>query len=186
MISEELKNLITSANKSDCNLIIGRKDTGKSTYLINIIEGTDKQEIIFVSPKIKQYQVIKEEKTVLLMNDYILFKSGFLHKEPENMLIIFDDSKYYINVNPNETNTRQIFNFLRNSRHANNSIYSVFHSFSEVNEQFFSLIDKIILFKTTDNITKFKNLFTNYDIVEKSFNKINNHKDDHINEIIEV
>ena len=186
MISEKIQSQITSENTSDCNLIIGRKGTGKSTYISKIIDNTEKPEIIFISPKIAKYRIINESKKVLLMNQFSLISSDLLNEEINNSLLLFDDCKQYINSNPNEHLTKKFIDFLIESRHKNNSIYFVFHSFSQVNERFFSLIDRIILFKTMDNITKFKNLFSDYETIEKNFNEINKSKNDHDSIIIDL
>lgn len=177
----KLKELLTSANDSNCNILIGRKGSGKSTKAIELIENSKQSEKVIISPKVSKSQIIDN---ILLMNDFDLFRSSLLNRKPENLAILFDDAKEYINQNPNELSTKKIINWLVSSRHNNNMIAFVFHSFSQTNERFFSLSDNLYLFKTQDNITKFKNFFHNYDEIEKKFSLVNNHKSDNYHEKI--
>jgi hypothetical protein len=140
MSKKTIIDLITSPNKSDCKVVIGKKYTGKTTYCLNAKHNKD--FTIIITPKNVK---AKDGNVILIPFD------EFIKIRPEsvkNAYLLFDDCKYYISHNPNEIRTKKIINYLTNSRHDNNKIRLIYHSIHEINEQIFSKIDSILLFQT--------------------------------------
>ncbi|GAB4296376.1 MAG: hypothetical protein Kow0068_20810 [Marinilabiliales bacterium] len=179
---EKVVNELISENKSDVNIIIGKKGSGKTTYLTKKIKDTIKENIFFCSP----VATFKKVNNILFLNDTVLLNTSFLQHEIKDSLLIFDDCKNYINPHPYEKNTLKIMNFVRLSRHYNNSMYFVFHSFEQVTRTLWTLSDRIILFKSFDNIEKFSKIFSNFENVRKKFHEVNSNKSDNYHQVIEL
>ena len=170
MVSDITK-LLTSKNISNCSIIIGAKGTGKTTMILN--KKHNKQIMLIVTPK----SINKQIGSDIIMNfeNFIKIDENKLN----NFKIVFDDCKHYISHNPNETNTKKIISLLINSRHANNEIYLIYHSFTEVNEKIWSKLDNIYLFKTVTSIENTTNVIPNYKDIfqaEQSLKDKNTHE----------
>jgi len=180
---EELKKLLTSDNDSDCTIIIGKKHSGKSTLLIEILDKTDKKQIIYISPKVNTFKKISIN---ILIVDPANFLKNIIHRDLENTLILFDDCKQYISANPNEKNASKIRDFLISSRHKNNTIRFAYHTLEQVNNDFVGLCDSLIFFKMNSNIDRFiKENYLNEN-VKTCFDSVNSNKSDHYNKEIEI
>src|SRR6056297_3463064 len=96
-----LKDTLTTATNSDVEIIVGKKKTGKTSYLIDeVINNTEHEIVIFINPKVivKKHEVFttKRNKKIdiwLLNPDSKEFREILQKKAIQKCLLILDDAK---------------------------------------------------------------------------------------------
>lgn len=177
-------------------LAIGRKGTGKSTYLKNaaISYPADSKVLIIDvngSPAYNQFKQI-EPRQIKLLRRGVVRLLGTPSEETLQLiandfrggLIIFEDCTKYIfgNVQPS------IRTFLVDHRMCQCDLIFTFHSLKRVPPQFWEMTSYVTLFKTQENFAtpRNRNLIPNFDDMLKAYTKVQAHKDPYYNLTIET
>jgi hypothetical protein len=149
---QEIKDKYTTATESDVEIIRGRKNTGKTTYLIEEVLKHSISEVVFVHPSARS-ELAKTEagKDIYIINSQT-FVQRFQISKMRNITLIIDEAKAIINTNPAERFTSEFIRFLSISRHLNTSVYLVYHHSKKINDEIFNSADRIRLFKSEENI----------------------------------
>lgn len=190
----ELKKTLTTATKSDVEILVGKKKTGKTSYLIDqVINETHHDKVIFVNPKVikKEHQIFTTKKNkkidIWLLNpDSQTFKDILNQKAIQKLLLILDDAKEYFPANPNQQQAKDLISLLTVSRHKEASVYLVYHLFRDINPRIFAHSDRMTIFKTAEDLTEIKKQLPNYQDIKKAVDYVNSLKSDYKNKTISV
>ncbi len=144
---------IINSNKSYVNILVGSNETGKSSYLFDMISLNKGRDIIYISPYVSEQPEI--ENNILFINpkSFFLIDSELL----KDSIIVFDDCKSYISTSTEHKDTKILNNLLIQRRYLKLEFYIVFHSFSQIPTFLYDFVTIITIKKTTDNLQKLKN-----------------------------
>ena len=132
---------LKSSKKSEIFLVVGKKGTGKTTFVLN--KKTDKKLTVYITDRFLSEM---DENDIILHYSKLKEVANFL----QNCKIIYDDCRNYI-VGNSET-YKIVEKILINSRHCENEVYLIYHSINEIPERFFSKCDFILLFKNNSEL----------------------------------
>lgn len=121
-------------------LLVGRRKTGKSTFLKNRLKKAHKDNLVLFD--------INGEHKELYPKPLMYFDEFTEHcTNVRNALIAIEEGTVFL---PNRGNNEDVRNFLARARHNNCSVFIVFHSFRAVPGYIYDLADLIVVFKTND------------------------------------
>lgn len=178
------------------NLVIGRRGTGKTTYIRNIIKifrQVHKSTKIIVCdtldhPIYRDFTTIKPEDIKKIDSNclYRTFSGDteLILNETEklyNALVIYEDASKYIGTRLSDTTRKMIFD----TKQKNVDMIFLFHGFYFVAPELLRVVDNIILFKS-DNPVLRKSIIPNYDEVEKAYHQLESSKDPYLSKMIKI
>jgi len=178
-LMERLKNELTSPQPLNTELIIGKQNTGKTTYYINLVDnyvkGGEERQIVIFSPMLDKKEVVRK-KVVIVPAFYI---DENVIRAIKNKVVIFDDCRLYTSSNPDEKITKAITDKLAVARHDKNDIYLIYHMFREVNPKIFTKISRVTIFQGNENIDIYKDKIVNFTEIKTAYQYVNERKDKH-------
>jgi predicted CoA-binding protein len=155
---KELRESYTTGTKSDVEIVQGKKDTGKTSYLINEVINNSKKDVILVHPSAKFKKTTFKAKhgviNIYQMSNDVL-KGIDLIKFLRNKTVLLDEAKQIISHNPNEDFTKKLLRLMAVSRHYNISLYLVYHFMRDINPKIYGHADRITLFKSSEKLDKY-------------------------------
>jgi len=160
-------------------LFTGINGTGKSTLvmkLANLYISKRREKVLLLVPDFAEHQGIKELKTYKytgIRKQY--FSKDNLQEINENFkngLIIFDDVRFMLPSNIE--NFKPFYNLLIRRRQKNIDLYFTSHALTEVPPKLYTFLNYLILFRTSDNIDRYKKYILKFDYLKQKQNKINN------------
>lgn len=180
--------------------MVGRRATGKSTYLKESAEGfakrTGKRALIIDvnnSPAYSHLPLLSESEFLAWRgNSSIRVARFYLPKQMNRMLnlieerfvnglLILEDCTKYISANPPE----QIKSLLVDNRMKNVDLFFTFHALYQVPPFFWTLTDILILKKTQETLdASDRKRYPNFIELQKAFAKVQSSKNEYITEIV--
>lgn len=170
-------------------LIAGTNGTGKTTFILNLIEKKKERCIYFVPDfadkknenikTFKNFDFVGIRKMLFTNENLSLISQAF-----KNGSIVFDDVKFMLPQNLNSN--KDFYNLLIRRRQKNIDLYFIAHGLTEVPPKLWTFLNYLILFKTHDNIIRLKNYILNYELVLYAQKKINKVKSMHENIILKL
>lgn len=171
-------------------LVIGRRGSGKTTYLRKVISLYPKKVLIVDTldhPAYKDVQVIQPEKLRYWESGRVrVFGSDFerimlnIKKYCKNCLIVFEDSTKYLRRNlPDD-----IRNYLIDTKQLNVDLIFTFHGFGMVMPDLYRLSDCITVFKVGEDIDNYKEKVSNFAEVKKAFSAVMNDENQYANRTV--
>lgn len=176
-------------------ILVGRKATGKSTYLAKLAKGfstrTGKRSLIIDvngAPAYKDIPLLDEKgfstwnsnsslrvaKFYLSDEDKML---GLIADNFKNGLLVLEDCTKYIPSNP----PQNIKKMLVDNRMLNLDLFFTFHSLRKVPPFFWDLVDTIVLGKTQDRLRPSDvDRYPNFYAIQKAFEEVQRSKDQYI------
>jgi len=163
-------------------LIIGTNKTGKTTYLIKIIDRkllSTNNRVLLINPNDERF--IEVSKIDLNSKEILTFtgirRADIFDKKDFNKilnfrkgLLILDDVRRFLPSNIPEAFLRLFIDFAN----FNLDVICVGHGFTSIPPVFYTYAKQLILFRTTDNIKLRKNqLGEHYKTLEKMSHEIN-------------
>ena len=178
---------IINSNTGKFILLVGTNETGKTTEVEKFVKNNMKDnDILYVSPYVEE--PVKQNKKVLFLPVNKFFESSDIKNKKfesiKNSILIFDDSKTYISVNTEETNTKIINELFIKRRFLNIQMFFVFHSFAQVPSFIFDYSTEIWIKKTFENLSKIKNRLPNYRDIESVVNTVKKNKNPYFMDIL--
>jgi predicted AAA+ superfamily ATPase len=171
-------------------IISGKRGTGKTTYLLKLIENEKKKVLVLDTinhPAYKAFDIISPKllpawkqgkKRLLIDSEYLIFSDVEQHLT--NCFLVFEDATKYVNGNLNN-DIKKIF---VDSKQKNIDCVIMTHSLAMIPPNVLRLADILVLFKTQENIIVSKNKIPNYEAVEKAFHAVQNSKNPYENKAI--
>jgi len=171
------------------NLLLGRRGTGKTYYLLNELIPTyqkhrpDMKILImdtFENPGYKHIAKIDSKKIKVWVRPGSIYKVygsntkeilADIQEDASNMLIIFEDATKYIKKVLQE----DVRKFIIDSKQKNLDLIFLFHGFSSTPPELFRLADTLTMFRTDNPIYR-KSDIIEYDLDSSLFKKIKNSK----------
>ena len=143
--------------------IIGGTGAGKTTFTKERLKRVDKRSIHL-------YDVNSEYKE-FYSKPFVDFET-FLDESTKirNACIVFEEATIFFG---NKSSNRKITELLVRKRHTNNTIFLIFHSLSSVPRNILSLINYMVIFRTSDTEAIVKNKFGD-ERITNIFNEVNN------------
>ena len=162
--------------EAKCTILLGATGTGKTTLLQQIIDAVPNKTLV-CTPSDVEWQHYAETE-LLKPSDFefsgvrrfvfppLLSNSEFTEVITRlncftNGTLIFDDCRMYFQAN--EQTNKNLRLFLGRKRQKMTDIFAVGHGFTEVPPMFFTFATDMILFRTTDDISRRKNCLKDYD-----------------------
>lgn len=183
---KNLKSRLTSAQPLNTELIVGKQNTGKTTYFINDVDkylkSEEKRQIIIFSPMLDKKEVL--QKNVVIVPAFYIDEN--VVKALRNKIVIFDDCRLYTSSNPDEKITKAITDKLAVARHDNNDIYLIYHMFREINPKIFTKISRVTIFKGNENIDLYKDKIVNFAEIKAAYQYVNERKDNHYHKTVNL
>ena len=139
-------------------ILVGATGTGKSTLVEKIISKVKNKAI---------FDPNDEYEGGLFFRDIEDFLKHALTLK--NTLIVFEEATLFFT---SRSNVKEVRELLVSCRHDNNSIIFVFHSLDQVPDAIKSLCDTMILFYTSDYVSKVKRKFSHDTNVISAFMKL--------------
>lgn len=164
-----------------CYLLIGNQGTGKTTIADKLAAASNKRRIVVdtdAHPFYADYPVVNitglktfkgnkcrcedanEDELFTILNAY-----------QRNAFIIFEDAFKYISPNM----SKAVISFIIDKRKRNFDICFMFHSLADVPPYLCKNYQRMILFKTQDNLKKELSKFSNWHIIKEKAEQINKH-----------
>ncbi len=164
-------------------VILGTNGTGKTSFLKKMISEMTKGGIrtLLVTPDDIEYPNLREwelkktsEFTFPGVRKHIFEPKHTFKAISDNYRrgnLVFDDCRDYIPANlEKEDKFRRL---LIRRRQKEIDVFLVAHGFTEIPPKVFAFVNKYVLFKTTDDVSKRKNDIRNYEAVEQAVNRVN-------------
>jgi hypothetical protein len=152
------------SNDSLCYVIVGRKKSGKSTFVKQ--EFTDK-----VTPDRLYVYDVNNEYELGIDEDSLEWEKWTEDlKKVRNSIIVVEEAGMELS---NRSDNKDIRKVLSRSRHKNNVVLFIFHSLHRVPDSIVHLIDGWYIFKTLDNPAKVKSKYVDSPHILKSFYMVN-------------
>ncbi|MBW6482834.1 MAG: hypothetical protein K0B10_07215 [Vicingaceae bacterium] len=179
------------------NAVLGRRGTGKTTYIKQLIEvykqAHPQQKILIIDtldhPAYKEIPAINLDLLTRWEkpNTYRLFGSNtdeILQTIDENLynaLLICEDASKYLN----RTITPEVRRFIYDSKQKNLDIIFLFHGFMATPVELFRMIDNLVLFKC-DSPNNRKNDMINFQEVTESWQRVMINPSPYYNETVNI
>ena len=185
--------MVESDRKAKMIIILGTNGTGKTTYVNNLLhymlDVTGERSLV-VTRHDTEWEAYPNN-SLELAKDYQFsgihkhfFRTGSWNKIVKfaKGTLVLDDCRMYIRPNLIE----EVENLLISRRQKEFDIILVAHGFTQVPPAFFTFATEIILFKTTDNIQRRRDVLKDYDRVVKEQQEVNRkaEKNPHYKKII--
>lgn len=157
------------------SLVIGRRGSGKTTFLREGIAAYPKKVLIVDTldhPAYKDVQVISPERLKYWESGTVrVFGSDFkrifsnIKEHCRNCLIIFEDSTKYLRRElPDD-----VRNYIIDTKQLNVDLIFTFHGFGMVMPDLYRLSDAITIFKVGEDIATYKGKISNFGEVHKAY-----------------
>lgn len=152
------------AGKGLVIVVIGKQDTGKTTFTKGLVKQNGKPNFIFDA-----------------RNEY----GGRPQPFPEflaqavtkrNTNIVIEEATVYLS---NKGDSEDLKNILSGRSHYNNNVLILYHSLRTVPTYIFDLADFYVLFKTNDNLALIANKFKFNDVLLEDFQSVKQSEDPH-------
>ncbi len=179
------------------NAILGRRGTGKTVYVKNLIEkyqaALPEQKVLILDtidhPAYRHVPEISLDKLKYWHKPsmYRIYKGNpdnilaEVNKNLSNALLVLEDASKYMR-NRLSDDVRQ---FIFDSKQKNLDIIFMFHGFMAAPAELFRLVDNLVIFKC-DHPRNRKNALTNYEDVLKVYNRVMNNTNPYANETIRI
>lgn len=179
------------------NSVLGRRGTGKTTYIKKLIEvyrqAMPNQKVLicdtFDHPAYRtiptiDIDMLKRWKRPAMYRIYGRNTEEILtaiDENLENCLVIFEDSSKYLGRNINDS----VRGFIYDSKQKNLDIIFLFHGFMASAPELFRMVDNLVLFKC-DHPSRRKNDLTSYDEVLKCYNRVMANPSPFYNETVQI
>jgi hypothetical protein len=180
-------------------IIVGRKATGKSTYLCDLAkaytEANSNKRFLIVdvngSPAYSQFPLLTDHQLATWKEDAKTRVAKYYHPDHEKMFenikkfrngaIVFEDCTKYILPNP----SLDVRMYLTDHRMWNVDLFFTFHSLNRIPPFFWEMTAWIVLKKTQDtNFKKFENRIPNYELVRKTWEEVMKSPDPYIHKSV--
>lgn len=165
-----------------CYLLIGDQGTGKTTIADKLATASGKRRIVVdtdAHPFYAHYEVVNIEGLKRFKGDMCRCEDAnedelftALNTHQRNAFIIFEDAAKYLSPNL----SKSVISFIVDKRKRNFDICFMFHSLADVPPYLCRNYQRMILFKTQDNLKKELSKFSNWHIIVEKAQKINKHK----------
>jgi ABC-type uncharacterized transport system ATPase subunit len=185
------------ARMNKVTAILGRRGTGKTTYLKELIESyktaLPNQKVLILDtldhPAYREIPLINENllkrwKKPAVYRMYSSDTDNLLsevEKHYNNGLLILEDASKYLRRQLSDDVRRFIFD----SKQKNLDIIFLFHGFMAMPKELYSIIDNLVLFKTDDPSFR-KNAIMNYQEVKEVYDRVMQHPSPYYNETITI
>ena len=182
---------------NNVSVVIGRRGTGKTTYIRQLIEAYRKAlpyQKILVADTLDHpaYRDIASIDIDLLKrwkgpNVYRIYGSNTdeilqtINTSLYNALVVFEDASKYIRRQLSD----EVRSFILDSKQKNLDLIFLFHGFSYVPPEMFRVIDNIVLFRCDDPSYR-KNDIVAFDEVKAAYERIMNSNNPYVHETIRV
>ncbi len=179
-------------------LLVGRRETGKTTYTKSLLSVYPQKKLIidmFSHPSYEEYPRITIDLLKSWKNGtYRLYGYDIAeilaalqqidsngNRAIRNCLIVFEDSKRYIESNV----PAELKQLIIEHRNRNIDIVFQFHNLVDIPPYIAAMHNKMVLFKCNTNFSKRLEKFSNWDEISQTyFKKIQNHKNPYHKEVI--
>ena len=164
-------------------VILGRKGTGKTTYIRRLINKSlqNKRRVLVVTPNFDDFQGIpmvhpdypqrvatyKGARKIICRADPKAIDE--ICKNFRHGLLVFDDCRAYIDDKP----SIYLKSLLISARHDDVDIIAVGHGFTTVPPLFFTYATHFAVFATTDAVARRKNCVINFPALEATVGQVN-------------
>lgn len=173
-------------------LIAGGRGTGKTTFALKLIQSSPKKSLIIDTldhPTYRNYPVVTIDKLKLWKSGtYRIFEGNPVNIMNEvnrhvwNANIILEDAFKYLSPNMKKD---EISLFIDCKQH-NQDIIIMFHALAQIPPNLIRLSDKLVLFRTKENLSPKNNRFYNWDEIFFAHQRIMRHPNPHYCEAISL
>jgi len=179
-----------------CIVVVGTNGTGKSTFCKNLLISELKKpegRALIVTPHDMEWTNIPlvHDRLTHHIETYVkarrmIFENDsdidFIVKYFSRGLLIFDDCRAYFKSSLDQP----LHKLMISRRQLGIDIVAVGHGFTEIPPKFFTFATHIVLFRTTDNVARRKDVLRDFEAMEAAQKRINEQslKEPHHYEII--
>ena len=142
-----------------CTLVVGRKKTGKTTWIKNVVEKLNFQKFIFDPNQHYEGQFKGDNIEEFLRQAYT----------KHNTVIVIEEATIYFKSAKKQD---LLLSLLTRSRHQNNFVFLAFHSLRSVPTWCLDMCDALRLSKTNDTL-QVLHKFDGLDKIEEAFRAVN-------------
>lgn len=128
---------------SKAHLVVGMTDTGKSTYIKNLLKTVPNKKSLLIYDINNEYSEFIEGKRILDFKEFALLASVV-----KNSIIVFEEATIFLDGRFKTDLLVQ--KVLTLKKHRKNYIFLVFHSLADVPGYVYRLSNYLTLFKTND------------------------------------
>ena len=171
-------------------LVCGRKKSGKTTLCKNIISQSERKAVIYQSLKDTTFNTFEKIKS----NDFEKENTG--KKRTSEAFIEYEDFLFYCINKVKQSNiliddftgyeadkiSKPFKKLISRNRHNENNIFIITHSLSDTPKRLFFYCDKLILFKTADQLQELeytKRRYPQFDEIYKAVKDLNKNGNAH-------
>jgi hypothetical protein len=159
------------------NLIIGKRGSGKTTYLRRLLKSQTKKVLIIDTIDHEAYRDIKAvtpaqlaawtRGTIRIYGYDFAEIFEILNTQIFNAFIVFEDCTKYIRDRVPDN----VRNFIVDTKQKNIDCIFIYHGYGMIQPDLYRLSDSLTIFKTNENIDEYKRKIPNFGDV-KEVNKI--------------
>jgi energy-coupling factor transporter ATP-binding protein EcfA2 len=178
----------TTRRKGIISLIIGKRHTGKSTFLYKLIEQVaPKKKILIYDTQLndiyKNIPIIPIDELdklkewgkgvyrIVHQNQDITYKEifNFVGEHTKDMVLIVEDASKYLGKNPKGA----LLNLMLSAKQNGHDIILVFHFWGSIAREVYGAANRIEVFKSSSSsIKRYEDKIPNYDEVVAVFEKV--------------
>ncbi len=163
-------------------IIIGKRKSGKTTLMKNIINSNNKKVLIvdtFNHPSYTDIPIMGLDKlkhwkkgTYRVISKKMIGVMTEINNHLSNALIVFEDATKYLDGQLDD----DVKEFIIDSKQKNLDLYFMFHGWGMVPPDLYRLLDTITMFKTRDNPISRKIYIPNFEYLYQKWNYVQNHE----------
>lgn len=174
------------------SLIVGRRGSGKTSYLKQLIKGYPKRVLIVDTldhPAYRGYQIITPDmlyrwksgvKRIVISDlDEVLRQ---INDQLTNAMIVFEDATKYFRGNL----PKEVIAFIYDSKQKNLDLVFMYHGFKKIVPELLDNANTLTVFKLNENIEKYEYKIPDYSIVQSIAQRVKNDKNPYANLTIKV
>ena len=157
-------------------IIVGATETGKTTFVKNMIKRVPNKGALFIYDINNEYSEYFPYK--LLDIDDFMEKTQFISKG----VFVLEEATIYLN---NRSSNKYLVDLMTRKRHTFNTIILVFHSMRAVPRYIYELSNYIVIFKTNDSPDMTSRELKD-DRLEGIMTRVKAHKNMHYHEVLKI
>lgn len=173
-------------------IIVGGKGTGKTTFALRLLEKSRKKTLIVDTldhPAYRHIPPVNIDKLKLWRSGtYRIFNSDPVAVMNEcnsnvwNANIILEDAFKYLSFNLKKDEIK----LFSDSKQHNQDIIIMFHALKQIPSYLATVADKIVIFKTNEQLARNSNKFYNWHEIMFTHSRVMKHKDMHYCEVVNL
>lgn len=173
-------------------IIVGGKGTGKTTLALKLLQKSTKKTLIVDTldhPAYRQYPVVTIDKLKLWKSGiYRIFDSDTqlvmseINRNVWNANIILEDAFKYLSFSMSKDQIK----LFSDSKQHNQDIIVMFHAIKQIPTYLCTIADQLVILKTKEDLPNTTNKFYNWKDIKEAHKKVNEHKNPHYFEVINL